>query len=75
VPVNDKRVLEATKIVEPGQKEVLKMTAPSAPGDYEFVCTYPGHWQIMWGKLMVVKDLDAPAAVKPADSAKASNPQ
>jgi azurin/glucose/arabinose dehydrogenase/lysophospholipase L1-like esterase len=75
VPVNDKRVLEATKIVEPGQKEVLKMTAPLVPGDYEFVCTYPGHWQIMWGKLTVVKDLDAPAAVKPADSAKASNPQ
>jgi azurin len=64
VPTEDRRVIEATKIVEPGQKEVLKVTAPSTPGDYEFVCTYPGHWQIMWGKLTVVKDLDTAPPVK-----------
>jgi azurin/glucose/arabinose dehydrogenase len=55
----DKRVLDATKAVEPGQKETLKMTAPGKEGEYEYVCTMPGHWLIMWGKLVVTKNVDA----------------
>ena len=66
VPPADHRVIDATKLVEPGQKEVLKLTAPKTEGEYEFICTYPGHWQIMWGRLSVVKDAEAyvPAPVK-----------
>ncbi len=66
VPEKDNDVFAASKMTEPGQKETLKITAPKEPGEYEFVCTMPGHWQIMWGKLSVVKDLDAsaPAAAK-----------
>jgi len=45
--------------VEPGQKETLKFIAPNEPGDYEYVCTFPGHFMVMWGKLAVVKDVDA----------------
>src|SRR6185503_20177765 len=52
VPQNDKRVLEASKMIEPGQKETLKLTAPGTEGDYEYVCTFPGHWMLMWGKLI-----------------------
>jgi azurin len=59
VPQNDKRVLEASKLIEPGQKETLKLTAPTTEGDYEYVCTFPGHWMLMWGKLVVTKDVDA----------------
>ena len=33
--------------------------APAEPGDYEYVCTFPGHYVIMWGKLVVTKDVDA----------------
>jgi len=55
----DKRVLGATKLVEPGQKDVLKLTAPKKEGEYEYLCTFPGHWIIMWGKLVVTKDVDA----------------
>ena len=55
----DKRVIDATKTVEPGEKETLKMTAPGREGEYEYVCTMPGHWVIMWGKLVVTKDVDA----------------
>jgi azurin len=55
----DKRVLDATKMVEPGQKETLKMSAPGKEGEYEYVCTMPGHWVIMWGKLIVTKNVDA----------------
>ena len=28
-------------------------------GEYEYVCTYPGHWEMMWGKLIVTRDVDA----------------
>jgi hypothetical protein len=35
------------------------MTAPNEEGDNEFVCTFPGHYQLMWGKLIVTKDVDA----------------
>jgi azurin len=64
-------ILAATKLVESGQKETLKFTAPNEEGDYEYVCTFPGHFTIMWGKLAVVKDIDAylqanPVAAQPA---------
>jgi hypothetical protein len=52
-------VLAATKLVEANQRETLKLTAPSNPGDYEYVCTFPGHFQSMWGRLIVTEDVDA----------------
>jgi len=55
----DDAVLGATKLLEPGQKESLKLTAPADEGEYDYVCTYPEHWQAMWGKLIVTKDVDA----------------
>lgn len=59
VPPRNKNILAATKLMEPGQKETLKLTAPKTPGDYEYVCTYPEHWKVMFGQMIVVKDLDA----------------
>lgn len=46
-------VLAATPIALPGQTVELEFTAPAAPGVYDFVCTYPGHWQRMNGKFIV----------------------
>jgi uncharacterized cupredoxin-like copper-binding protein len=57
-------ILEATKILEPGQKETLKVTIPTE-GEYEYVCTMPGHYVIMWGRLIVTKDVDAYLAANP----------
>ncbi|MEN3943339.1 PVC-type heme-binding CxxCH protein [Prosthecobacter sp. SYSU 5D2] len=51
----EKDIIAATRLLEPGQKEQLKVRAPSQPGDYEFVCTFPGHALIMWGTLTVTK--------------------
>jgi azurin len=48
-----------TKMLEPGEKARLQLTAPGKPGDYEYVCTFPGHWMIMFGKMIVVRDVDA----------------
>lgn len=35
-------VLAATKLLAPGERQVLKLNAPDKPGRYEFVCTVPG---------------------------------
>ncbi len=50
---HEKDVIAATKLLEPGQKETLKVRAPKQPGEYEYVCTFPGHALIMWGVLSV----------------------
>ncbi|MCZ7639398.1 MAG: plastocyanin/azurin family copper-binding protein [Verrucomicrobia bacterium] len=52
-------ILGATRLLEAGQRQALKLTAPDAAGDYEFVCTFPNHWQTMWGWLIVTPDPDA----------------
>ncbi|MDQ3624481.1 MAG: HEAT repeat domain-containing protein, partial [Verrucomicrobiota bacterium] len=72
VPQKDSRVLEASKMLEPGQKETIKMTAPKKEGEYEYVCTFPGHWLIMWGKLIVTKDVDAYLQANPQPAVAAS---
>jgi glucose/arabinose dehydrogenase/azurin len=47
-----------TKMLEPGQKARLQLTAPSTKGEYDYVCTFPGHWAIMFGKMSVVDQLE-----------------
>jgi len=48
-------VLFATAIINPEEKVVLKFTAPSEPGLYPYICTFPGHWRIMQGTMKVVR--------------------
>lgn len=48
-------VLFSTPLVDPEQRYELTFTVPSVPGDYPFVCTFPGHWRIMNGVMKVVK--------------------
>ncbi|WP_080240736.1 PVC-type heme-binding CxxCH protein [Spirosoma rigui] len=49
------QVIAATPLVNPDQTYRLTFTAPATPGDYPFVCTFPGHWRIMNGVMKVVK--------------------
>jgi len=53
------KVLHATKLAAPGQKIELAFTAPAEPGEYPYVCTFPGHWRRMAGTMVVVKDVEA----------------
>lgn len=48
-------VLFYTPLVNPEQSATLEFVAPAAPGDYPYVCTFPGHWSIMNGVMKVVK--------------------
>lgn len=42
-------VLFFTDIIEPGKSFTIHFTVPAARGDYPFLCTFPGHWQLMNG--------------------------
>jgi hypothetical protein len=53
------QVLFATNLVKEGDTERLAITAPKTPGEYIFVCTFPGHWVRMYGVMLVVDDLEA----------------
>lgn len=48
-------VLHATKLLNPGEVTTITFTAPSEPGDYPFICTFPGHWRMMNGIMKVTK--------------------
>lgn len=48
-------VLFHTNILQPESTEAIYFTAPQEPGDYSFVCTFPGHASLMQGILKVVK--------------------
>lgn len=58
-------ILHAAPMIGPTRKSqihVLRFTAPTEPGIYPFVCTFPGHWVVMNGEMVVAKDLaDVPA--------------
>ncbi|EMS34767.1 Putative secreted glycosyl hydrolase [Mariniradius saccharolyticus AK6] len=46
-------IIISSKLVNPESVETLMFYAPSQPGEYPFVCTVPGHWRIMNGKMIV----------------------
>jgi putative heme-binding domain-containing protein len=58
-PVGGGKLLLASKLLAPQQAQQLRFTAPTEPGVYPYVCTYPGHWRRMYGALYVVADLEA----------------
>ena len=52
---NTPNVLYHTNILQPESAESIYFVAPTEPGDYQFVCTFPGHSSLMQGTLKVVK--------------------
>jgi uncharacterized protein len=48
-------VLYATPMLNPGGTYRLTIKVPDTPGDYPYICTFPGHWRIMRGILRVTK--------------------
>jgi len=54
VPQSD-RIIAAVELVNYQQSEVLEFVAPTDPGDYEVLCTFPGHRERMHGVMTVVR--------------------
>jgi len=47
------KIIAGTKMLDNGQEDTIKFTAPATPGKYEFLCTFPGHWVLMRGTMNV----------------------
>jgi azurin len=62
-------VIAATKLLDPGQSATIRVDAPLSEGEYEYVCTFPGHWVTMWGKLIITSNPDAVLAAPAAPAA------
>jgi azurin len=62
-------VLQATRLVQRDEVDRLNFTAPTKPGEYVYLCTFPGHWIRMYGVMLVVPNLQAWEAnpTKPTD--------
>lgn len=55
VPTSEaKRIIAYTPLAEPGESVTVEFTAPSTPGDYPYICTFPGHYMMMQGTMHVV---------------------
>jgi len=54
---NSPKVLHPSRLLSPGETQRMSFTAPTAVGDYPFLCTFPGHWRVMNGTLKVVPKL------------------
>ena len=52
VPESDD-VLAYTDIVLPKEQTTIYLRAPKEPGHYPFLCTFPGHWPVMNGVMVV----------------------
>jgi hypothetical protein len=48
-----KKIITHTKMLRQGETEVLRFKAPRKPGVYPYLCSFPGHWTIMKGNLIV----------------------
>ena len=46
-------VIAATKMLDPEESETLQIELPDEPGEYPFICTFPGHWRLMQGTLVL----------------------
>ncbi|QNL51477.1 cupredoxin domain-containing protein [Olivibacter sp. SDN3] len=44
-------IIAHTKLLGPGESDEIEFTLPKA-GVYEFICSFPGHWGTMRGKIV-----------------------
>ncbi len=61
-------VLHATQLLRPGETQTLRFTAPTTPGDYDYLCSFPGHGFTMVGTMHVRAQKDQTEASQPRPS-------
>lgn len=52
IPADSKDVIAHTKLIGGGESDQITFTAPAA-GEYDFICSFPGHYAMMKGKFIV----------------------
>ena len=46
-------IIAATPMADAGATTQTSFTAPTEPGEYVYICTFPGHYMMMKGKMIV----------------------
>ncbi|MCB1224482.1 MAG: hypothetical protein KDK99_01615 [Verrucomicrobiales bacterium] len=46
-------ILQHTNLIQPTQSETIEFAAPADPGEYPYLCTFPGHGVLMNGIMTV----------------------
>ena len=46
-------VLFSTGLVQSKDSATLTFVSPHEAGDYPYLCTFPGHWRVMQGTMVV----------------------
>jgi len=52
IPTSEK-ILVHTRMLDPEKSQTIRFKAPTEPGVYPYLCTFPGHWVIMKGEMVV----------------------
>jgi uncharacterized cupredoxin-like copper-binding protein len=53
-PAMNHQTIAASALVKPGESAEVTFEAPAEPGEYTFVCSFPGHFGLgMKGQLIV----------------------
>jgi azurin len=55
VPTEAKQVLAHSKLLGPNESDLVTFNAPYVPGDYLYVCSFPGHYSQGTKGFMTVK--------------------
>ncbi|WP_009965383.1 PVC-type heme-binding CxxCH protein [Verrucomicrobium spinosum] len=50
---DSREILWSSKLIEQGKEDVGEFLAPTPPGDYPFICSFPGHHMVMRGVMKV----------------------
>lgn len=49
------QVVAATKLLGPKERDTVTFTVPATPGRYEYVCSFPGHFQVGMRGVLIVR--------------------
>jgi len=47
------KILQGTRMLKQGESDTLRFTAPREPGSYPYICSFPGHYLVMKGTMVV----------------------
>ena len=53
IPEGSDDIIAHSEMLGGGESTVLKFTAPTEKGEYDFICSFPGHVSLMKGKFVV----------------------
>ena len=50
---NHESIIAASEMIGPGETTELVIQIPNEKGIYPYICTFPGHYQVMQGRIIV----------------------